>query len=111
MSWFFQNQNERSAVKAVEEWAGVAPISSCDASPSVEAAGSMFTREFFIEFTCDTVVLKEWVANSPGLTEANMTKKENQKHIYLVKPAGGAVSALVEIDWSSNTVNLHTAWS
>lgn len=108
--WLFQIQNERSAIKATEEWVRVAPINACDDSPQVETAGSMFTREFFIEFTCDPLVLKEWVANSPGLKEANITKQGNRKHIYIIEPGGGAISAKAEIDWSTNIVNLHAVW-
>jgi len=107
----FQNQNDKSAVKTVEEWVRLAPISSCDTNPTVETTGSMFTREFLVEFSCDPDELKKWIASSPGLNDARVSKNKGQKQIYTVTPGGGAAAARVEIDQQSNTVYVHTYWS
>lgn len=109
--WGFQVYSERSALAAVESWARVAPVKSCGSKPVVETAGGAFTREFFVEITCEKEALQKWLNNSPGLQDARVTEKTTNSNVYSITPGGGASFAEVEIDWNTSTVKLRAYWS
>jgi len=108
--WILQRLNYRSAIETAEVWARVASIRACDSRPEVDASGSMFTRQFVVEFSCESSKLKQWVNDSIGLKGAAVTTSNNIE-TYIISPGGGATFAEVKINWVENTVYLRAFWS
>lgn len=77
---------------------------------TVDIRGSMFTREFVIEFAAPKDDIAAWLNASPGTADA-LLQVDTPSQVISIKPGGGAMFAEVQVDWSSGRVRIRTFWS
>jgi len=106
---FINNSNRNSALNTTLKWARLSSFPKCAKDLELVSSGSMFTREFVVEFTCPKSALKKWIDNSPGLLDA-VQKKKGDIIIYSIKPGAGAQFAELTVNWQTNHVIVKTYW-
>ena len=102
--------DDRSAIEAARKWARLAEFPDSAANVNVFVTGSMFTREFRIEFDAPLSDIERWLSDSPGTSDVEPDQSGSIR-IYSIEPGGGAVFAEVLVDEQSSTVRIHTFWS
>jgi hypothetical protein len=103
--------NRSSAVSTTYEWARLRPIPDTAVDVSVQALGSMFTREFRISFTAPSADVASWLASSPGTKEAVPERQQDGTMVYGIKPGGGAQFAEVTVSEDESRVVIRAYWS
>lgn len=99
------------AIEAALEWGDLADLPDNADDISIGTKGSMFTREFIIEFSSDKKTIDEWILQSKGLKDAEVTKGDNGVVSYQVDGNGGAIGGTVTIDETSGRVIIDMSWS
>ena len=102
--------HDDSAIKCVCEWARLAPFPRSAANLTVRTSGSMFTREFDVEFDGPLKDINDWIALSPGTTALVPEKAGSRRH-YSIIPGGGAEFAELTVDDATGHVHIHAYWS
>ncbi|MFC6098117.1 hypothetical protein ACFPVY_15805 [Flavobacterium qiangtangense] len=75
----------------------------------IEKRGSMFTRQYIIEFNCTEAEIEKWIDKSKRLKN-NIPKIEGKTKIYEIYPGeNGAMGGKVKIEKSKVSVNM--SWS
>ena len=75
----------------------------------IEKRGSMFTRQYVIEFDCTEAEIEKWIDKSKRLKN-NIPKIEGKTKIYEIYPGEkGAMGGKVKIEKSKVSVNM--SWS
>jgi len=105
---FYYGDNREAVVR---EWARLAPFPSSAQHLSITTTGSAFSREFNGSFTASPEDLKQWIEQSPGLSDAVQEHLSPMIVKYNIKPGGGASSAAVIINFNSGEVAIRTCWS
>ncbi|UII26880.1 hypothetical protein LVD15_00135 [Fulvivirga maritima] len=98
------------AIEATLNWGGLADIPESADILSVETAGSMFTREFIVEFQCDSEGLNEWIEQS-GLNNIDPIKTEVDQVEYWIDGQEGSIGGHVYIDKANRIVIIDMSWS
>ena len=107
---YLQNANYHSAIEATKEWAQLSDFPSSATNLSVKTQGSMFTREFTVEFNAPIADVEKWLNESPG-TKGVTPAIDGKIRIYDIEPGGGAQHAELELDESTGRVRINTYWS
>lgn len=99
--------DKKEAVAPTLTWGGLAPLPTNDIA--IEKRGSMFTRQFIIEFTAGKDEIEKWIKNSKRL-QNNIPKQSGSDVIYEVYPGenesfGGTVKV------SGTKVIINMSWS
>ena len=108
--FYLQRANYYSALEATKEWARLNDFPTTAANLTVESEGSMFGREFTVEFDAPLADIETWLNESPGTK--SVTPSVNGKiRKYAIEPGGGAQHAELELDENSGHVRINTYWS
>jgi hypothetical protein len=99
------------AIEAALEWGDLADLPDNADDISIGTEGSMFTREFIIEFSCDKKTIDDWVLQSKGLKDAAVHKGDNGVVSYQVDGHEGAIGGTVTIDEENGRVIIDMSWS
>ena len=103
--------NRNSAFSAVYEWARLEPIPSAAKNISISTTGSMFSREFNLNFDASKADIESWLSISPG-TKSVTPEKTVQGDLYFkISPGGGAQGAEVTVSSEGTHVWVHAYWS
>lgn len=105
--WFTQ---EPEMIRVALEWARMNPIPASAAGVDVDMKGSMFTREFVVQFTAPASDVDAWLLASPGTCSETPTRDGTVRK-YSISPGGGAQFAEVRVDEESCRVTIRTYWS
>jgi len=100
----------RSALDTTREWAQLAPFPASTKNLKVDTRGGMFTREFRVEFDAPPADVEAWLAASPGIPGAVMTRTGKSRH-YQITPGGGAAFAELTFDEGTGHVRVRVYWS
>lgn len=92
-------------------WGRLASLPDSKSDFDIQTEGSAFTRSFRSHFYLPKEDLEEWIAASPGLSDAEIETVDGHKKIYSIEPGGGAVAAEAVIDFDSLYVELYVSWS
>jgi hypothetical protein len=76
----------------------------------IETKGSLFTREFVLEFYADSNEIKAWLKDSPGTSSARVEVAGAERR-FTITPGGGAQFAEVLVDQVAGKVRVRTYWS
>jgi hypothetical protein len=98
------------AIESALEWGGLAGLPESAENISVETEGSMFTREFIIEFNCDKTDIDEWIKRS-GLNDLKPLREQNGIKVYQVEGQNGAVGGYVYVDKNEDNIIIDMSWS
>ncbi|MDH5608699.1 MAG: hypothetical protein OEY56_04410 [Cyclobacteriaceae bacterium] len=98
------------AIDAALEWGGLNELPENADIISVDTEGSMFTREFIIEFNCGQKELDLWIQQS-GLNKLSPEKDENGIKVYRVPGQKGSIGGLVYVDINKGNVIIDMSWS
>lgn len=98
------------AIEAALDWGGLHDLPESADIISIDTEGSMFTREFIIEFSCDQTELQNWVEKS-GLNNLERIKEENGVRVYQVPGQSGSIGGKVYIDVNKSYVIIDMSWS
>jgi hypothetical protein len=99
------------AIEAALKWGDLADLPDNVDKISIGTKGSMFTREFIIEFTCDKKTIGEWILESNGLRNADIHNGDNGVVTYQVDGHQGAIGGTVTIDETNGKVIIDMSWS
>jgi hypothetical protein len=103
--------NRASALSVTRVWARLAPYPESAGRKHIEIAGSMFSREFTVEFEASPKDIQNWLKNSPGTKDVVPNHNSNGSLHYQIKPGGGAQFAEIILLNDGTTVRIHTYWS
>mgnify|MGYP003575193493 CR=1 FL=1 len=97
------------AIKAALNWGQLNELPKDAEIIDMEKRGSMFTRQFIIEFTSSQPAIKNWILKSKGFKNVKPEIKNGIK-IYQIHPRDGdAYGGKVEIE--GNRVLINMSWS
>ena len=99
------------AIEAALEWGDLADLPDNAEDISIGTEGSMFTREFIIEFNCDKKAIEEWISQSNGLRGAAIHNGDNGVISYRVRGHAGSIGGTVTIDQENDRVIIDMSWS
>ena len=110
---FFSNivmpWEKNEIIKTTLDWGGLNKLPENSKIIEIEKRGSMFTRQFIIEFESSNSDINSWIEKNEKLKKIT-PKIENQKKIYDIHPGeNGALGGSVEID--NNIVKVNMSWS
>ena len=108
--FYIQRANYYSAIEATKEWARLNDFPATATNLTVETEGSMFTREFTIQFDAPLSDIQIWLNESPGTKDVVPTINGNTGK-YSIEPGGGALHAELDLDESTGHVTINTYWS
>ena len=103
--------NQASAIEAVREWARLAPLPESATGLDIQTTGTMFTREFNIEFTAPAADILAWLEKSPGPSAAKLRQDPDGTVIYEIDAGGGAQFAEVRVLKNGTIVRIKAFWS
>ena len=96
-------------IKTSLNWGGLNEIPKNAEIINIEKKGSIFTRQFIIEFKSSDKEINSWIEKSKRL-KSNIPKIENQNKIYEIYPGEeNAFGGKVEI--KNNIVKINMSWS
>lgn len=96
-------------IKTSLNWGGLNEFPKNAEIINIEKKGSMFTRQFIIEFKSSDKEINSWIEKSKRLKN-NIPKIENQTKIYEIYPGEeNAFGGKVEIN--NNIVKINMSWS
>jgi len=98
-------------LKTTLEWGRLAPIPDSKTEFNIYTDGGSFTRAFHSSFYLPQTDLKKWIADSPGLADAEIQVINDTNKNYIIKAGGGAQHAEAAIDFSSGFVKIYVYWS
>lgn len=105
-------KNRSSAIQATCEWARLNPLPVQDEEVNVTTKGSMFTREFIIEFEAPADRILQWLKESPGTSAAFSTSRDKAQDTHLeITPGGGAVFAEITVSQNGRHIRVRAYWS
>ncbi len=108
--FYIQRANYYSAIEATKEWARLNDFPATATNLTVETEGSMFTREFTIQFDAPLSDIQIWLNESPGTKDVVPTINGNTGK-YSIEPGGGALHAELDLDESTGHVTINAYWS
>ncbi len=101
--------DREEAIEAALSWGKLDKLPKDADITHIEKRGSIFTRQFIIEFTSSEAEIKNWVLKSKGFKEAEIEIKDGTK-TYEIHPKdlesyGGRVKI------KGNKVYINMSWS
>lgn len=100
---------KEGAIECILIWGGLHEIPKDAEITSLRKYGSMFTRQFKIEFTSSPSEIKKWILESKRLKN-NKPEIENGNKVYNIHP-GELNSYGGEVKIKGNTVFISMSWS
>ncbi|MEM6868678.1 MAG: hypothetical protein AAF528_09895 [Cyanobacteria bacterium P01_C01_bin.121] len=102
--------NRQSAIDTSLAWTRMSPLPESAKRIDVEVGGSLFTREFEVEFQASEADIKDWLVASPGVSFSPRDSISEGTVGYTISESD-ALFAQVTVDWETLTVLIHTYWS
>ena len=107
---FFSNivfsWKKKDAIETTQNWGGLSNLPSSIENIKVEQKGSMFTRQFIVEFNANPKEIQKWIINSKRLKN-NIPKINYKTEIYEIHPGEkGAFGGKVEIEGTKVLINM-----
>lgn len=103
--------DQESAIDTTQEWARLADFPPSTRNVQIDTKGSMFSREFIIEFEASPEDIAQWLRDSPGPSAATPERLDDGSLRYPIDAGGGAQFAEV-IHWPSvGKVRIRAYWS
>lgn len=107
---YLRQRDRQSAIDTSLHWARMLPLPDSANNVDVAVEGSIFTREFEIEFQASEEDIKTWLASSPGTAfSPQYSSTEDTKTYKISEP--NAMFAQVQVNWETLTVVIHAYWS
>ncbi|MTH14658.1 hypothetical protein [Flavobacterium sp. LC2016-01] len=97
------------AIKAALSWGQLKELPHDADIIHLEKRGSMFTRQFIIEFTSSESAIKNWILKSRGFRNVKPEIKNEIKTYQIHPKDGDAYGGKVEIE--GNRVLINMSWS
>jgi len=107
---FIQYDNYYSGLAATKEWARLNDFPATATEVTVSHYGSMFTREFTVEFNAPLADIETWLMQSPGTKEV-VPVFDGTLRKYSITPGGGAQHAELDLDEATGHVRINAYWS
>ncbi len=98
-------------LKITREWARLAPYPEGVRRFNVRVTGSMFTRQFKVDFELPRPEIDAWLAACPGIQDAKVDQRGRGLKHYEIKPGGGAQHAEMTVNEEKCTVSINVYWS
>jgi hypothetical protein len=103
--------NRESVVSATREWARLDPFPSSTRNMRLETTGSLFSREFAVEFDAPKADVQKWLSSSPGTSESTPLHQADGSLRFEIKPGGGAQFASIIVSRDGTHVRIRAYWS
>jgi hypothetical protein len=105
-----RSYTEAQMWRITHEWTRTAALPPEATDVSISTHGSDFTRQFKARFRLPPASQQNWMAASPGFTDATLTVESDGSKVYLIKPGGGAMLAEITIH-PDGVIDINTYWS
>ncbi len=107
----FSYSMNKSAWSTALLWSGINSLPTWASDKTIEAKGSMFTREFVITFTGTSAQIEEWTLNESAFRNISKEQIDKSNYRFVLKPQGGAQWAEVNINLIHKKITIRTYWS
>lgn len=97
-----------NAIKTTLEWSGLIELPVENKNINITKQGSMFTRQYILEFTANTKEIENWIKKSEKLKKIPV-KEIGKTEIYNVDGEKGAMGGTLKI--KDSLVILNMSWS
>ncbi|MEE1899102.1 hypothetical protein GN157_17355 [Flavobacterium rakeshii] len=97
-----------NAIKTTLEWSGLTELPIENKNINITKRGSMFTRQYILEFTANTKEIKNWIKKNKKLNKIQLRERNNTK-TYVISGEKGAIGGTVKI--KDNLVIINMSWS
>ncbi|MNK62699.1 hypothetical protein D3C87_818860 [compost metagenome] len=101
--------NKDEVIKTTLKWGGLKELPTNSEIITLEKRGSIFTRQFIIEFVSSENEIKNWIKKSKRLKN-NQPKSDTNKMIYEIYP-GEDDSFGGKVEIKKDTVKINMSWS
>lgn len=105
-----RHRNRQSAIATSLAWTKMSALPEGARQVDVEVGGSIFTREFKVEFQASEAEIKDWLVASEGVWFSRRDSISEGTVGYTIDESD-ALFAQVTVDWETLTVVIHTYWS
>ncbi|RPH29907.1 MAG: hypothetical protein EHM93_16655 [Bacteroidales bacterium] len=104
--------NKQQAIITTLSWAGLEPLPESSSEIKVWKKGSMFSRQFIIEFTSDQNSIDKWLNENSRLKNMKPIIHSSSIVKYDIHPGeNGAIGGFITIDKELNKVTIDMSWS
>lgn len=101
--------DRKSAIHTTLDWGGLSPIPVDDENIEITKFGSLFTRQFKIQFRADKSQIDQWIKYSKRLKD-NLPQKIGKKRIFIIQP-GEQKSFGGKVEIENDVVIIDMSWS
>jgi len=105
--------HRHSAIETALAWGGLADLPKSAEDVVVTTSGSAFTRTFEVSFHAPKPDIRQWIEDSPRLSDSEPVEEEGEKGrmLYEVYPGEqGAIGGTVEVR-GGHEVRISMSWS
>jgi hypothetical protein len=96
--------------KIVLKVGDLAPLPAGAKIKQIKTAGNVFTRSLHISFSAGKSDIKQWLADSKGISKIKLYKQGNLLK-YVLNPRCGYNYGDVKVDTTLSVVSIYIAWS
>ncbi|WP_417355810.1 hypothetical protein [Flavobacterium sp.] len=97
-----------NAIKTALEWSGLTELPVENKNINITKQGSMFTRQYILEFSASTKKIENWVKENKKLNNVQPQIRNTTK-TYTIPGEKGTTGGTVKI--KDNMVIINTSWS
>jgi len=107
---FVMPWQREDAIKSALSWGQLEKLPENAEIIDMEKRGSIFTRQFIIEFESSELEIKKWILKSKGFKN-NIPKTIKNTKIYLIYPKEDLQSSGGKVEITGNRVLMNMSWS
>lgn len=104
-------REKEAALSSTRQWARLSSFPKTAYGLRVTHGGSMFTREFIVEFKAPAKDVERWLKESPGTKDVKPIAWQDGTLCYKIKPGGGAQFAELTVTKRGTAIMIRTYWS
>ena len=96
------------AIKTTIEWSGLTELPVQKENIKITKKGSVFTRQYILEFTASTKEIENWIKKNKKLNKIQ-PRERNTTKTYVISGEKGATGGTIKI--KDNLVIINMSWS
>lgn len=103
--------NKHKAIITTLSWGGLSPLPESSVDIKVWKKGSVFSRQFIIEFTTDKNSIDKWLNGNLKLKNIKPIIDSSSIKYDIHPGENGSIGGFITIDKKQNRVTIDMSWS
>lgn len=99
---------KKDAIETTLDWSGISQLPVTNDNISIEKRGSLFTRQFILEFETSDKNTEDWIKKETVFKNINPIQKNNLR-TYNIKGKNGSIGGKIIIENKKVLINM--SWS